>query len=407
MGKAARLRNQRRIDRARQASALRVTVVSHPDIDEDSRRSSSNEVALVRAAVLYADTVELSSQNHYWRDLMDIITTKSYLVADFIVDPSSRVVEDYIAGELIGERYDNFRASIDEAMAKHQIPVGLTAAELRSALRQAHKLDRVESEAERKSRAAENGLADIRILEAKGLLKIIESGLNWGTGHPGLAFNPVAWQVGWWEELQSRIEDGSTRLLFDQKSQSAVRAALDSNIIKPSTLFEEHSNTTLIGAGLIARLPAFPEVPLDELLDLRADLSDPLMQYRVAANRMSKASGLTIGPDSRARLDDLWINEVEPAIRTIKDQMHDHGLPRELARSFGQDIQTYLTEATTLGLGFGTLTDIAGWANAIVAVGAPGAHATFKSWQASGEGKAAARRSDLFYLYEARRRLIG
>lgn len=68
-----------------------------------------------------------------------------------------------------------------------------------------------------------------------------------------------------------------------------------------------HAEQAAVGSRLVARLPAFPGVPLDEILDLRCDLAAPLGRYRTAVVRLSDR--LQAGPFDRDlpdEIDDLW-----------------------------------------------------------------------------------------------------
>lgn len=403
MGRASRLKAEGRLKRAAAASALLVTVVAHPEQDAASRKSISNEMVLVRAAILYADSVELVSQDHVYREVKDALARAVNRTREEILRPDSHLIEDYIQGSLSGTQAGVYQKFIDDAIRNNEIPRYLGHEHLRRALRPIFDRYCLETEQERVRENKENGLEETRALERLNLLRVSDGGLA-SVPLPNLELlSPMAW----WEEVRNLLEDGTARLLLDSRSQSVVRKALDQKVVSPSALFEQRTTATFAGAGLIARLPAFPEVPLDELLDLRKDLSDPLVRYRTAAARMSKQSGLAIGPDANAQIDDLWVNEVEPAILAIKEQMHDHGLMRELARTACDDIKTYLAEGTAIVLGLGTLTGIAGWASTLLGMGAPSAQASVQAWKSSHDGQLAAQRSDLFYLYEARRRLSG
>jgi hypothetical protein len=353
--------------------------------------------------MLYADSIELMSPMHSVASLSDALQQGARRLSGIILDPKSDSLRRYMTRDPRGPREEDYWEVIDKTIAREGIPAELTEDELREALRQAFDAEDSRSEERWRERSDELGIRDIQRLVDLGLVVVANDGFN--TARLDETFGPEAWSAGWRRELFRRIGFGAPRLLLDDESQREVAEVLEKGLVNPGALFQQRAGEVMAGTGLIARLPAFPEAPLDELLDLRKDLSNPLTRYRSAVARLASESNLAIGPDSASRIDDLWIREVEPAILSIKEQMHDHGLIRVMAAAAGADVQTLVTEGAALGVGLGALTDLAAWVSALVGVGAPSAQVAYSGWKASKEGRAAAMRSDLFYLYEADRRL--
>src|SRR2546421_3946093 len=122
----------------------------------------------------------------------------------------------------------------------------------------------------------------------------------------------------WIGRLGRLLTDPRKRLLFDDEAGSIAAGLIDQGMVEPNPLVIRHAREAAVGSGLIARLPAFPQAPLDELLDLRSDLSGPLTRYRRAASTM--ATSLSARPfdrDAAAEIDDLWNHEVAPALNDI------------------------------------------------------------------------------------------
>jgi hypothetical protein len=168
----------------------------------------------------------------------------------------------------------------------------------------------------------------------------------------------------------------------------------------------KHAGEVAVGSGLVARLPAFPDAPVDELLDLRSDLAGPLTRYRRAASSM--ATRLTARPFDReaaAEMDDLWNTEVAPALADIEEGLEQHGLVREVGRALGQDVKSLLGGGAAIYVGFDQLTSLDSWISATAAAAAPGLTALVSGIQSSLTAKRDLRGRDLFYLYEVNRRL--
>lgn len=166
-----------------------------------------------------------------------------------------------------------------------------------------------------------------------------------------------------------------------------------------------------MGSGLISRLPAFTAAPIDELLDLRGALTEPLSRYKRAVSRMSeKLAYRAFDEESAVEIDDLWRNEVDPALHDLREGLGDHGLVREVAKQMGLDLKTYVGALIGPGLwvGLDTYTSIQGVISAAVGIApivAATGQAAVAAHNARGEKRAAVEKHELFYLYEVERRL--
>jgi hypothetical protein len=231
-----------------------------------------------------------------------------------------------------------------------------------------------------------------------GILTLSDAGLNDGHDTDEI--------VGAWIELlRRRFYDGSTRLLFDNGAGELVSTMLRDGLIETNDLGIKHAGEAAAGSGLVARLPAFPQAPMNELLDLRADLRGPLVRYRAAVIRVAMDLPKLVGPEIEAHVDDLWLKEVAPAMQEIEAALADHGLVREIAKSAAKDIRTLLIEGAGLFVGMSALSGLGTWVNATIAGAAPMLHAGTTGVLSAYEGQRDAARHELFYLYEANRRL--
>ncbi len=203
----------------------------------------------------------------------------------------------------------------------------------------------------------------------------------------------------WTELLQTRLRDRRTKLLFDAQAGDLVSSMLRDGHIEPAPSGIKRAGQAAVGAGLIARLPVFPNAPMDELLDLRRDLLDALVRYRGAVYRLARDVP-TGGEDVEAFVDALWEGEVQPAVLEIRERMADHGLVREIARSASQDVKTVMTAASVyVGMSGPEIQ------NGLIAATAAAGQATVSGLATSRRGRREVERNELFYLYETNRRL--
>jgi hypothetical protein len=209
----------------------------------------------------------------------------------------------------------------------------------------------------------------------------------------------------WVEEIKSRLRDGRTRLLFDEGAGSLVQSMLDEGVIRKDEIGLRLAGTAALGAGFVARLPAFTEAPMDEVLGLRGDLDGPLTRYRAAIAKFSHTVPRMVGRDLEFEVGHLWEQEVAPALEEIGDLLHENAYVRELARHSLQDIGRYLLEGAGVFVGLGAASDVSAVAASIAGAVPAAAEVTARALLGQRAGMAAARRHDLFYLYHVNERL--
>lgn len=209
----------------------------------------------------------------------------------------------------------------------------------------------------------------------------------------------------WVDEVASRLGDSRTRLLFDEDAGEFVNAMLDEGVISVSQAGLRLAGKAAIGAGFVARLPAFTEAPMDELLDVRSDLDGTLTRYRAAVSRFSVDLPRALGKDLDQEVEHLWETNVNPALVELDELLHQHAFVRELARLGGLDVAKYMAYATGMYVGLGAASDL-GQVAASIASAAPGVvEASTRALLGRNAGSAEARRHELFYLHEVDRRI--
>ena len=245
----------------------------------------------------------------------------------------------------------------------------------------------------------QSGGSDLVPAFEAGILKLSSSGLTDNGDSDAIA-------AGYVEIIKQLLQDPSKRLLFDDRVGGIVRSLVDEGHVEPSRLALRHAGEAAVGSGLVARLPAFPEAPLDELLDLRRDMSTPLTRYRRAvAGLADRLTFHAFDVESPAEIDDLWITDVAPTLLEIKEGLAEHGLVRELQKTIGADMKTFLSEGAAVYIGLGSFTSVNDWIASTVAIAGPAMEAAAKAATARRSARADLRGRELFYLYELNRRI--
>lgn len=366
---------------------MTVSIVTTPTLD-DAGVSLQGDIDLVKVALLYADKVELISMS---ASMIGSVTA----VADGGIDGLLALMASLDNGSirhLAGgtDLPDGWRELLPVMVGLAGTPIGeeigLPRFDEDLAGVQAQ-LSEVAEDLVEKSGASEL----IPCLE-DGTLELSDAGLT-ESGD----FDDVL--PKWTALLGQRLRDPRTKLLFDAGAGDLVGAMLREGIIDSNDLGLRRAGQAAVGAGLVARLPAFPSAPMDELLDLRRDLDDPLRRYRAAVYRLAR-DVRTIGADAEDRVQMIWEGEVAPTVTEIRDLMAQHGLVREIARAASQDVKTALTAAGVF-VGFSG-TDLQ---SGLVASTAAGAQAAATGAFGAKDGRRQVQRQELFYLYEVDRRL--
>ena len=92
----------------------------------------------------------------------------------------------------------------------------------------------------------------------------------------------------------------------------------------------------MTASALMSRLPTFPDATVDELLDIRTELADPLAEFRSAM--VSIANGFTSEAWEKDFVDevrDAWVAQVSPAVQAIELAVRDNRSLLTMAANFG------------------------------------------------------------------------
>lgn len=393
----------RKRDRLKQRRAagtpLKVAVVTAPSSDA-SGVSLARDVELVKASALYADEIELVSVGAVMiAGAAQLAGGGDQALLALMASLDDDTLRHLGGGKDMPANWRDVLALLSRPEAMRHPEVAELARGLRASMAEAQAglAGTVEQ------MLVDSGAEELLPAIGSGLVTLSASGFTDET-----AADTDAVMENWLALLRALLVDTKTRLLLDDQVGSLAASLIREGHVEPHRLTMRHAGQAAVGSGLVARLPAFPDAPLDEILDLRGDLAAPLGRYRSAVVRLSDR--LQAGPfdkDLSGEIDDLWGTDVQPALDQIGDGLHDHGLVREIARSARQDVKTLIAEGSFLYVGLSGLSSVNEWISATVGLAGATLGAT-----ATGAHRASAARkdlkgNDLFYLYEVDRRLAG
>lgn len=236
-----------------------------------------------------------------------------------------------------------------------------------------------------------SGAAELVAPVNRGLLTLSDSGVE--TGETDAMVSAFV------ELVQQRLADPRRRLLCDTQTGDLVAAMVREGVIDSEHLGLRRAGQAAVGSGLVARLPAFPQAPMDELLDLRADLQDPLMRYRAAVISVSDDLPAALGSEGEQAVDEVWDSRVQPALLELRETLAQHGLVREVAKHAVTDIEKLLGGGSALFLGLTQVVSLSEFTAVATSAALAGVPPTSRgAWDAY-QGARHARRHELFYLY--------
>lgn len=401
-----------------------VTIVTYPNTDEQGRITVRSDVDLVKAALLYADRVELVSVSS---SLLTSLMTFSEGGEDALVALLSELPDENVRALGGAKLPENWREILPFVVPLMRSPMaeslglGDTAREFQSMM------DGVLPEIQRiaEGMVADAGLDELRPALDAGVVTLtgvdgVKGNLVTSSIETAMRALPAKYQLGapqdgpmdeylagWLRLLTTRLQDSRSRLLFDSGVGSLAQSMVDEGWVTGDELALSRAGQAAIGSGLVARLPAFPSARMADLLDLRTDMAAPLIRYRAAVGEFEKTTASTFDDRMSVRVDELWASGVQPSMIDLREQFMRHSLVKEIARSAAEDVKAYIATGPAIFLGMNSMTGLGGLVSASAGLAAPAGAALVRGAAKRSDHRFELKRHKLFYLYEANRRLGG
>lgn len=276
-----------------------------------SSTTSSDEVALVKAALLYGDRVVLLSPG-----------TETILGAAALAELNpSEQLEAFatIMGAVSPESSETILAI---ARKRRKTPAEINAlGSFQSMLR---------SMIEEKWLPALEGLADDTGVSE--LFPAMEAGL--------LIMKPLF--VGEGEDTVDRLvkevvlllNDPNAYPLFDRTIGAVASAGVREGLFALHGRTSRHSKQVGIAEGLFGYLPTFPQASVDQILELRDEIALPRIRFREAVSSLSHDfTSEAFDEDFDSEVRDAWIERVAPALAQIEAVIRDSRVTRSIIRA--------------------------------------------------------------------------
>lgn len=390
------------------ADSLKITIVTAP-VPGPEGPLLADDARLVRAAALYADEIEL-------------VSFGTLLLGGVAA----------LAAKGLGAAFDMVGAISDETWSALQ--PGTNVKEAREALKTLEAMKRM-SRGERRALLGPDGNRDISELidqftavttqgdnsltavaermwaqpGGNDLLAAMDAGVLKLSAALDLGAETDVQTQQYVDALRSLLADPSTHLLLDAGTSSLASAMLTEDEAEIHPLVREHSRRATTGTSLLERLPAFPDAPIQTILQTKVELIEPLSRYRrgVADLTRKLASG-PLDPALRVEVDDLWRDDIVPTLNDLRRDLSKTGLVRRTATRLATDAKAVAAGVTGVGLAFGveSVNELAHIAAAgVPAAGAVMIHAAANATCEALSERQSATRHSLYYLVAANDRL--
>lgn len=187
--------------------------------------------------------------------------------------------------------------------------------------------------------------------------------------------------------------------MLDAEASGLVRAFDALGVVSPSAV--DRSTEITAAAHLMGFLPAFPHLPIDEVLGLRDEIKGPVVRFRGEVATIAKAfESRAIDEDFDIEVEDAWRMTVAPALEDIREALAEHGLLKEAASVVSGDFRKLLIEAGGVFVAaHGPVVNISSIVAALAAASLPTADVAMKAARGSRHAKQAARRSAFYFLH--------
>lgn len=200
------------------------------------------------------------------------------------------------------------------------------------------------------------------------------------------------------EQTMRMVRDGNTYPVFDDLTGDLAAECVASGLVAAPQASEHRSRYGGLAADLLARLPLFEQATLAEALDVRRELDDPLQGFRLAVADFSReiaSAGWDLGFADEA--DVLFREKVEPEVERIEAAISENrDLQRMLERTVGQG-----ATGTVIGAVIGSASDLSNLAAVASGLTAAGIRAEIDRRQEM----RSIQENQLYFFYRAGRQL--
>lgn len=366
----------------------------------DGEVSLGRDLRLVRAALLYADTVEFVSPTaQMLASVSSLASGSPEAMASFIA-----MLDDETAAHILG---GTDRSTALEGLALIAQVQGMPRAQRRK-----HLPAEFAAEVDTATAGMSAALAELEeFVAAAGMPELVDA-VDSGVLSLNLdLFNGDVddYMDRFLEVLKSRLEAPGVHLLLDDEMAGIARGMITEGTINPSEVGLSRAVRTQAGTRLISHLPAFPDAKVADILEARLELHHPLSAYRSGMKSIEGAlTAQAFDPELPSEIDELWRDVVDPTIRRLQTDLSRTRVARAAGLNIAESAKWPLV-FSTVSFGVTPALDWASISTTAAAAGTSGAGFAvsegIKAIKQTQAARDAARRHDMFYLLKLQDKL--
>lgn len=220
-----------------------------------------------------------------------------------------------------------------------------------------------------------------------------------GTGSRGDDLDPMF--DGFLETVVEVVSGVSGFPLLDPDASGLVKAMEQESVLSFGGAAATRSSEVDAAARFMGFLPYFPDMPLQEVLDLKTSLTAPLVRFRSEMVTLSKDFARPIDDGFAHDVEDAWRQRVEPAIADIRESLAEHGLLKEIASVGLGDVRRLLSEAGGIwAASHADLLKLSGLVSAGLTAAVPALDTTGRAVKETMAARRDARRQGFYFLHK-------
>lgn len=304
--------------------------------DSPGRLDLGEDLALVKASLLYADRVRLCSVgSSVLSSIAEVAEAPKKEQAKLVVghlgdlEPSMGAdeVRFFEAAVGMGSRREQRRV---KGRSRREILaiVGEKGEKLKRDVVDQHKAAGIEGFRE----AVRAGVLDVHTFGQTSAEAMIEAHIRGGGNWLG-GVDVADVFVEFYEQASAAVGDGKTYPLFDAPTARFVAAAEGLGFSEDSEAAASRGRHAGLAGDLLRRLPLFEKASVSEILDIRHDLRVPLLGFRQKVRDFAGEVRSATWQDSFAEeADALFRERVEPEVERIEDAVRENSSYAELGR---------------------------------------------------------------------------
>lgn len=318
-----------------ESSGLHFTIGSAAGHDSPNDLDLSEDLALVKATLLYADRVKLCSAG---ASILSGIAefaeapaeARAKTVVKFLpqLQPSMTTKEIYFFEAVVGLHGTRLKRSISKRTRKEVLGmVKKQDGQLREMVMEQHQAAGIEGFRE----AVRSGVLEIHPFRQTSAEGIIEAMIR-GGGNLLYGIDLADLLEEYLDQARGALENSATYPLFDDITGDFVAEAIRAGLLPTSEASTARGRYGGISADLLRRLPMFETASLSDVLAIRRELEVPLRGFRLALadfSREIRSAGWEPGFPDEA--DALFREKVEPEVERIKHDVRENRSLSEFA----------------------------------------------------------------------------